>query len=131
MERARRRALETVLGLALVAALVLGVVVIFKSFSGDFSSDIEVSARLSKVGDALEPGDIVTYRDMVVGQVTSAAGSLRRHGRAGAEDPPRRCGRDPGGRHGGGGARVAVRGHEGRAHSAAGHRRSEAPRRTT
>lgn len=76
MERTRRAGLEAVLGIALAAALVAGVLVIFKSFSGDFSSDITVSARLSKVGDALEPGDIVTYRDVVVGRVTSATGSV-------------------------------------------------------
>ena len=76
MERTRRRGLETCLGLALIAALVLSVVVIYKSFSGDFGDDVTVSAHLSKVGDALEQGDIVTYRDMIVGRVTSATGSL-------------------------------------------------------
>ncbi|HZY75349.1 MAG TPA: MCE family protein, partial [Jatrophihabitantaceae bacterium] len=76
MERTRRRSLETVLGLGLVAALVASVLVIYKSFSGDFGDDVTVSAHLSKVGDALEPGDIVTYRDMIVGRVTTATGSL-------------------------------------------------------
>jgi phospholipid/cholesterol/gamma-HCH transport system substrate-binding protein len=76
MERTRRRSLETGLGLGLVAALVASVLVIYKSFSGDFGDDVTVSAHLSKVGDALEPGDIVTYRDMIVGRVTTATGSL-------------------------------------------------------
>jgi virulence factor Mce-like protein len=76
MERTQRRWLETVLGLGLVAALVASVLVIYKSFSGDFGDDVTVSAHLSKVGDALEPGDIVTYRDMIVGRVTTTTGSL-------------------------------------------------------
>jgi virulence factor Mce-like protein len=76
MERTRRRGLETVLGLGLIAALVASVLVIYKSFSGDFGDDVTVSAHLSKVGDALEPGDIVTYRDMIVGRVTTTTGNL-------------------------------------------------------
>jgi len=76
MERTRRSGLETVLGLGLIAALVASVLVIYKSFSGDFGDDVTVSAHLSKVGDALEPGDIVTYRDMIVGRVTTTTGNL-------------------------------------------------------
>lgn len=76
MERTQRRWLETVLGLGLVAVLVASVLVIYKSFSGDFGDDVTVSAHLTKVGDALEPGDIVTYRDMIVGRVTTTSGNL-------------------------------------------------------
>jgi len=76
MERTQHRRLETVLGLCLVATLVASVLVIYKSFSGDFGDDVTVSAHLSKVGDALEPGDIVTYRDMIVGRVTTTTGNL-------------------------------------------------------
>ena len=76
MEHTRRNVLETVLGLGLVAVLVVSVLVIYKSFRGDFGDDVTVSAQLSKVGDALEQGDIVTYRDMIVGNVTAATGNL-------------------------------------------------------
>lgn len=75
MERIRHRGLEIVLGLALAALMVLGVMVIWFSFRGDFSSDITVSAHLSQAGDALEQGDIVTYRNVIVGRVTDSTGS--------------------------------------------------------
>lgn len=74
MERVRHRGLEIALGLLLVAALAGGVVVIWESFSGAFSDKIAVSAELSQAGDALEPGDIVTYRNVIVGDVSSATG---------------------------------------------------------
>jgi phospholipid/cholesterol/gamma-HCH transport system substrate-binding protein len=76
MEYTRRRGLEIALGIGLSLALVLTVVLVYKSFSGDFSDDITVSAQISQAGDALEQGDIVTYRDLIVGQVTTASGSL-------------------------------------------------------
>jgi virulence factor Mce-like protein len=75
MERIRHRGLEIVLGLGLAALMVLGVAVIWWSFRGDFSSDITVSAHLAQAGDALEQGDIVTYRNVIVGQVTDSTGS--------------------------------------------------------
>jgi phospholipid/cholesterol/gamma-HCH transport system substrate-binding protein len=74
MERIHNRALEIVLGLALCAAMVLGVVVIWESFRGAFSDDIAVSAGLAKAGDALEQGDIVTYLNVIVGEVTDSTG---------------------------------------------------------
>lgn len=76
MEQVRRRGLETVLGLALVVALVAAVVVVYKSFRGDFGSDVVVTATISQAGDALEQGDIVTFRDVIVGEVTSASGRV-------------------------------------------------------
>ena len=76
METIRRRGLEVCLGLGLAAALVLAVVVIYESFSGAYSDDITVSAMISQAGDALEQGDIVTYRDVIVGEVTDASGNL-------------------------------------------------------
>jgi phospholipid/cholesterol/gamma-HCH transport system substrate-binding protein len=75
MERIRHRGLEIALGLALAALMVLGVAVIWFSFRGDFSSDITVSANLAQAGDALEQGDIVTYRSVIVGRVTDSSGS--------------------------------------------------------
>ncbi len=75
MERIRNRGLELVLGLALAAALVLGVVLVWESFSGTFSDKISVSAQLAKAGDALEQGDIVTYRNVIVGEVSGATGN--------------------------------------------------------
>lgn len=76
MEQVHRRGLETLLGLGLALALVLSVVAVYKSFRGEFSSDITVSATVSRAGDALEQGDIVTYRDVIVGEVTEASGKL-------------------------------------------------------
>ncbi|HEV7207011.1 MAG TPA: MCE family protein [Jatrophihabitans sp.] len=75
MERVRHRGLEVVLGLALAGALVLGVVLVWDSFSLRFSDKITVSAELAKAGDALEVGDIVTYRSVIIGEVTDAAGT--------------------------------------------------------
>jgi virulence factor Mce-like protein len=74
MERIRNRPLEIVLGLALVAAMALGVAVIWTSFRGGFSDKITVSAELAHAGDALEQGDIVTYRSVIVGEVSDSAG---------------------------------------------------------
>jgi phospholipid/cholesterol/gamma-HCH transport system substrate-binding protein len=75
VERIHNRALEIVLGLALSAALALGVVVIWASFRGTFSNKITVSAELAKAGDALEQGDIVTYRNVIIGEVTESTGN--------------------------------------------------------
>jgi virulence factor Mce-like protein len=76
MERIRNRALEVVLGLALCAALVAGVIVIWLSFRGDLGDYYDVSANLTQAGDALEQGDIVSYRNVVIGEVSSASGNL-------------------------------------------------------
>ncbi|MDT4940172.1 MAG: phospholipid/cholesterol/gamma-HCH transport system substrate-binding protein [Pseudonocardiales bacterium] len=75
MERIRNRWLEIVLGLALSAVLVLGVMTIWWSFRGNFSDKITVSAELAKAGDALEQGDIVTYRSVIIGEVTDSTGT--------------------------------------------------------
>ena len=65
------------LGLGLAAAMVATVVVVYQSFRGAFGDDVVVSARIAAAGDALEQGDIVTYRDVIVGEVTSASGTLQ------------------------------------------------------
>jgi phospholipid/cholesterol/gamma-HCH transport system substrate-binding protein len=75
MERIHNRALEILLGIALAAAMALGVVIIWESFSGAFSDKITVSAELAKAGDALEQGDIVTYRNVIIGEVTDSTGN--------------------------------------------------------
>jgi virulence factor Mce-like protein len=77
MARTPRRRLELVLGLVLAAVMVGTVVVIYESFRGNFGDDVVVSARIEQAGDALEQGDIVTYRDVIVGEVTSATGNLQ------------------------------------------------------
>jgi phospholipid/cholesterol/gamma-HCH transport system substrate-binding protein len=76
METIHNRRLELLLGILLALAMIAGVVVVWDSFSGDFSDDYTVSAQLSQAGDALGPGDIVTYRDVIVGEVDSASGDL-------------------------------------------------------
>jgi phospholipid/cholesterol/gamma-HCH transport system substrate-binding protein len=75
MERIRNRWLEILLGLGLSVAMVLGVMTIWWSFSGKFSDKITVSAELAKAGDALEQGDIVTYRRVIIGEVTDSTGN--------------------------------------------------------
>ena len=74
MERIRHRGLEIVLGLALATTMALGVVIVWESFSGAFSDKITVSADLAQAGDALEQGDIVTYRNVIIGEVTDSTG---------------------------------------------------------
>jgi phospholipid/cholesterol/gamma-HCH transport system substrate-binding protein len=75
MERVRNRALEIVLGIALTVAMAIGVVIIWESFRGAFSDKITVSAELAQAGDALEQGDIVTYRSVIIGEVTDSSGN--------------------------------------------------------
>jgi virulence factor Mce-like protein len=75
VERIRNRPLEIVLGLLLAAALAGAVVLIWVTFRGTFSDKITVSAQLAQAGDALEQGDIVTYRNVIIGEVTSSTGS--------------------------------------------------------
>ncbi|MDT4925007.1 MAG: phospholipid/cholesterol/gamma-HCH transport system substrate-binding protein [Pseudonocardiales bacterium] len=76
MERIRHRGLEILLGLLLSAVLVAAVVLVWESFSGTFGNKVAVSAELSQAGDSLEEGDIVTYRNVIVGEVSSATGNL-------------------------------------------------------
>lgn len=76
MEQIRRRGVEVVLGIALSFALVIGIVLVWESFSGTFSDKVTVSAQLSQAGDALEVGDIVTYLDVIIGEVTGTTGQL-------------------------------------------------------
>jgi phospholipid/cholesterol/gamma-HCH transport system substrate-binding protein len=76
MDARRRRVLEVVLGLALAFVLLGSVVVIWETFRGRFGDKITVHAQLAQAGDALELGDIVTYKDVVVGEVSAAAGNL-------------------------------------------------------
>jgi phospholipid/cholesterol/gamma-HCH transport system substrate-binding protein len=75
VERIHNRALEIVLGLLLATVLVAAVVVIWASFRGAFGNKITVSAELAKAGDALEQGDIVTYRNVIVGEVSASTGN--------------------------------------------------------
>lgn len=65
------RRFQPLLGLAVLAALVLAVALVFMSFNGNFGDNVQVTARISQIGDSLDTGDIVTYRDVIVGEVRS------------------------------------------------------------
>lgn len=56
-------------GAALLAVLVVVLGLLFIQARGAFSDDIEVTARLSSVGDGLAPGADVKYRGVLVGRV--------------------------------------------------------------
>ena len=76
MERIRNRGLEVLLGLIFVVAMLATIVVIWQSFRGKFGDTYHVDAHLTQAGDALEIGDVVSYRNVVVGEVASASGNL-------------------------------------------------------
>lgn len=59
------------LGLAVFVALILAVSLVFMSFNGDFGDNVVVTASIGQIGDSLDTGDIVTYRDVIVGEVRS------------------------------------------------------------
>jgi phospholipid/cholesterol/gamma-HCH transport system substrate-binding protein len=61
--------------------LALGIVLVFRSFNGDFADDVRVTAGIAQISDSLDIGDIVTYRDVIVGEVTSYTAT----GRGGAD----------------------------------------------
>jgi virulence factor Mce-like protein len=73
MELLKHPAVRAILGAALIAALISTAVLVYASFSGAFSSDVALTAAVSQAGDALETNDIVTYRDTIIGTVTSTA----------------------------------------------------------
>lgn len=58
-------------GAVVLLVAVLVVAVIYKAFRGDFSDSITVSAEVGQAGDSLTDNDIVTYREVIVGQVLS------------------------------------------------------------
>ena len=72
---------QPLLGVAVFAALVLAVSLIFMSFNGDFGDNVVVTASISQIGDSLDTGDIVTYRDVIVGEVRA----FRPDGHGGAD----------------------------------------------
>ena len=88
MEKTVNRAVEIVLGLALCAAVVITLVVIWSSFSGAFGDQVKVTAQIGQSGDSLEKGDIVIYRDVVVGEVSSSSGQLNGNSLAGLKLTP-------------------------------------------
>lgn len=95
MERIRNRPLEVLLGLLLAAAMATGVVLVWESFSGAFSNKITVAAELSQAGDALEVGDIVTYRNVIIGEVTKSTGEIDGSARATLKIDPDAANRIP------------------------------------
>jgi phospholipid/cholesterol/gamma-HCH transport system substrate-binding protein len=58
-------------GVALVVLLVGAAVTVLVAYSGGFSSSLPVSANLAGQGNAVQPGDLVRYRDFDVGTVAS------------------------------------------------------------
>jgi phospholipid/cholesterol/gamma-HCH transport system substrate-binding protein len=58
-------------GVGVFAALALAVALVFMSFNGDFGDNVVVTASIGRIGDSLDTGDIVTYRDVIVGEVRS------------------------------------------------------------
>lgn len=71
----RRRAVEIAAGIALTVAAVLTVGLVYATFRGTFGNAVQVTAGITDAGDSLEPGDAVIYRDIIVGEVRSAAAS--------------------------------------------------------
>lgn len=65
-------AVKAVAGVALVALLVGAVVVVLLAYGGTFSSAVPVAANLSGQGNAVQPGDVVRYRELDVGEVASS-----------------------------------------------------------
>lgn len=80
--RRRRRALlaageapavvKAAAGVALVVLLVGAAVTVLVAYRGGFSSTVPVSANLVGQGNAVQPGDLVRYRDFDVGRVASS-----------------------------------------------------------
>jgi phospholipid/cholesterol/gamma-HCH transport system substrate-binding protein len=68
-----REGFETLLGAIVATSLVAALVLVYKTFNGDFGDHITVGAEIAQVGDSLDDGDIVTYRDVIVGEVASFA----------------------------------------------------------
>jgi phospholipid/cholesterol/gamma-HCH transport system substrate-binding protein len=83
-----RRA-RLVAGSAVVVTMVLALWAVAYDYRGGFDHHVEVTAEVSTVGDSLQVGDIVTYRDVIVGQVggfaPAAGGSARLTLRLGAD----------------------------------------------
>lgn len=59
----------------LAAVMVSTVTAISLTFSGRFSDVIVVDASVAQAGDALQPGDPVSYRDVIIGEVIEAEGA--------------------------------------------------------
>jgi phospholipid/cholesterol/gamma-HCH transport system substrate-binding protein len=63
-----RRA-RLVAGGAVVVTMLVALWAVAHDFRGGFGNHVEVTADVSTVGDSLQVGDIVTYRDVIVGAV--------------------------------------------------------------
>lgn len=62
-------------GVGVAVLAVMAVWATFHDYSGGFGSYTYVDAEISAVGDSLKRGDIVTYRDVIVGSVSDFAPS--------------------------------------------------------
>jgi len=74
-QQQRRRIIEIVAGIGLIATSVLAVGLVYATFRGTFGNAVHVTAGITDAGDSLEPGDAVTFRDIIVGEVRSAGKS--------------------------------------------------------
>lgn len=71
IERTRRQERTMLIrGAALLAVLTVVIGLLFVQARGSFSGDVDVTAKLSSVGDGLAPGADVKYRGVLVGRVT-------------------------------------------------------------
>ena len=75
------RGRRSAIGLGVFVVLALAVWLVFRSFAGDFGDNVDVSATIAQVSDSLDTGDVVTYHDVIVGEVRS----FTANGRGGAE----------------------------------------------
>jgi virulence factor Mce-like protein len=69
----RRRITEVVAGVAVLVVAAVGIALVYTTFRGTFGDALHVSAAITDAGDSLEPGDPVIFRDVIVGEVRSAA----------------------------------------------------------
>ncbi|MDT4938007.1 MAG: phospholipid/cholesterol/gamma-HCH transport system substrate-binding protein [Pseudonocardiales bacterium] len=69
----RARLVECAAGIALIAASVVAIGLVYATFRGSFGDAVHVQAGITDAGDSLEPGDAVIFRDIIVGEVRSAS----------------------------------------------------------
>ncbi|HJQ42665.1 MAG TPA: MCE family protein, partial [Jatrophihabitantaceae bacterium] len=79
----RRRITEVVAGIGLTLVAVVTVGLVYATFRGTFGNAVHVTAGITDAGDSLEPGDAVIFRDIIVGEVRSAAASSNGAARVG------------------------------------------------
>ncbi|MGI8679956.1 MAG: MCE family protein [Jatrophihabitans sp.] len=63
--------MRALVGLVLLVVGALVIVLIYQTFRGDYGDNVTVTASVGRAGDSLDTSDIVTYRDVIIGEVTS------------------------------------------------------------